>query len=300
MNKKICYFTCFWLGDRRKIYPEYEQDRLYYLKQQIKALQTYNHSLNKIIFTFNITPEQYHYFSEIFRITPKYINGVEVEIIFRKNQGISFGAFSDAFSKHKTQYDYYIFTEDDHIFCVDNFDTYLVDKHNSYPDCGFIGMVNREPASWFNYKKHAGVGAGLASSSNLLKLYNFSGGKLPHPYKTLDDFVGNIDKAYKHFEDGQIDFTFNFLKLGLNLYDVRDDYQIIVDAPNNANADVCIYFKDQHESIFYKPLKIINKNYSWFACDDIEFRKNYTLLSPEEALYCYDNKLGYDEYRPYE
>ena len=299
MESKICYITCFWLGDRRKMNSEYVEDKLYYLKQQIYFLEIYKHNLSKIVFNFNIIPEQYHFIPEIFKLTPKQIQGAEVEINLRENYGISYGAFSDIFSKYKTQYDYYVFNEDDYVWTQDNWDKYLVNKYNSYNDCGYLCLLSREPASWFNYQKHAGNSIGIASTPNLLKVFNISGEKLPHPYKTLEDFEGDKDKAYKHFEDGQMDFTFNFLKVGLNIYDIRDDYKVIVEAPNNANADICIYF-NENPTLLNKPIKIINKNYSWFACDDIEFRKNYTLLSPEEALYCYDNKLGYDEYRPYE
>jgi hypothetical protein len=300
MKGKVCLIVNFWLGDRRKMLPEYTQDKLHFLKQQIYFLEVYKHNLTKIVFNFNITPEQYQYIPEIFNLIPKQIQGAEVEINLRENYGISYGAFSDIFSKYKTKYDYYVFNEDDYVFSQDNWDIYLVNKHNSYPDCGYLCILSREPSKWFNYKKHAGCSIGIASTPNLLKLFKFCREKLPYPDKTLDDFKGDKDKTYRHFEEAQFDFTFNFLKLGLNIYDVRDDYRVIIDAGNLHNKDICVYFKDQHEDILVKPLKIINKKFSWFASTDIEFLPNYILLTPEEALYCYDNKLGYYEYRHYE
>ena len=84
---------------------EYENDRLYFLKKQIECLQTYKHNLTKIIFLFNIEPDQYHLLSKVFDITPKHIQGAEVEIIIRKNVGLSYGAWSDTFKQYKKHID---------------------------------------------------------------------------------------------------------------------------------------------------------------------------------------------------
>ena len=132
MDNKVCFVTSFWLGERRMESPIYKEDRLYFLKKQIELLQTKKHNLSKIIFNFNIIPEHYSYISKIISLTPKQIQGTEVEINIRENIGISYGAWSDCFSKYKSDYDYYVFNEDDYFFVQDNWDAYLVDKHNSY------------------------------------------------------------------------------------------------------------------------------------------------------------------------
>ena len=85
MKDKVCLIVSFWLGDRRKMPPEYTQDKLHFLKQQIYFLEVYKHNLTKIVFNFNITPEQYQYIPEIFNLTPKQIQGAEVEINLREN-----------------------------------------------------------------------------------------------------------------------------------------------------------------------------------------------------------------------
>lgn len=296
MKKSKCLIISFWLGNRRKKVDEYEKDRLFFLKKQLESLKKYKNNLDKIILNFNVVMEHYSYFSEIFSIVPKKIKDVEVEINIRENSGISYGAFSDIFGKYKKEYDYYIFSEDDYIFVQDNWDEYLVDKYNSYSDCGYFCVLSREPARWFQYKKHAGNSIGISSSDNLLKVYNYSGQKLPHP-ESDEKYSGkdNINKRYLNYERGQIDFTFNFLKVGLNIYDIRHEYRAVVDAPNMKNADVCYYFNENKKDLVL-PIKIIDKPFTWFASNDIEFRDDYEQLSVEKSLFCYENKLHYDEY----
>ena len=85
MKNTSCYIINFYLGDRRKTISKFDsgEDRLWFLKTQIKLLERYSHSLNKIVFNFNIREEDYKYVEGIFRITPKYIQGAEVAIRFR-------------------------------------------------------------------------------------------------------------------------------------------------------------------------------------------------------------------------
>ena len=44
---------------------------------------------------------------------------------------MSYAAFNDVYTKYRTDFDYYIFNEDDYYFNVNNFDTYLINKFNS-------------------------------------------------------------------------------------------------------------------------------------------------------------------------
>ena len=71
MVNKTCYIVNFYLGDRRKTIPQFNNDRLLFLKQQISTLYKYPHSLSKIIFNFNIRKEDYKYVSKIFTFPKK-------------------------------------------------------------------------------------------------------------------------------------------------------------------------------------------------------------------------------------
>jgi hypothetical protein len=293
MDSKVCFITNFWLGSRRYEYPKYKEDKLYFLKQQIKCLQTYDHNLTKIIFNFNIIPEQYHYISKIFAITPKQIQGAEVEINIRENIGISYGAWSDLFGKYRSEYDYYVFNEDDYFFVQNNWDSYLVNKYNSHSDCGYLCMFIQEPAKWNKFKKHAGSSVGISSTEILTKIWE--------KYNKLPSISGKQDDVYNGWGDIQLDFGFVFLELGLNIYDVRDDFKIIFQkvSPVNPNVQCWQYFLEHSQYLSVAPFYFEN-NFDYYCSLDLEFNKDYKPTNNKEALYCYQNQLpyyddGYDE-----
>lgn len=292
-NFRTCYILNFWLGDRRRGVLKYDEDRLYYLKKQIEILQSTLHNLNKIIFSFNIEPEHYHYFSEIFNIIPKSIQGADCEINLRENFGISYGAWSDLFIKYKSNYDYYIFNEDDYFFIENNWDDYLINKHNSYNDCGYLCMVLREPHSWNGFRKIAGSSVGIASTETLMQIYE-KHGKLPSISK-LDE----ITDIYEAGHDVQNKFGFSFLEIGKNIYDVRDDYKILFskgEPPNfNEHIDVWKFF-DWNDKFLNVPAQYFTGSYTYYDCFDLEFLSDYIPTSVDEALYCYNHKeIYYDE-----
>ena len=63
MNNNSCYIVTFYLGDRRNAIISYHEDRLMYLKLQIKTLSEYEHNLSKIVFNFNLPLEHYELFN---------------------------------------------------------------------------------------------------------------------------------------------------------------------------------------------------------------------------------------------
>ena len=293
MGSKVCLVNNFWIGGRRFEYSEYQKDNLYFLKKQIECLQTYKHNLTKIIFNFNVIPEHYKYLSEVYSITPKQIQGVEVEINIRENVGISYGAWSDCFKKYKSEYDYYVFNEDDYFFVQHDWDNYLVNKHNSYDDCGYLCMHVAEPDSWNNYKKHAGSSVGIASSETLMKIYS-KYGKLPSLDKKLEGAEGN----YQGWRDIQQDFSFAFLEMGLNVYDVRDDYAILFQKPapewaNRPDIECWKYFPWNNLCLSVAPFYF--DNLPFWMCGDLEFIESYTPTSYKEAMYSYNKKLPFHE-----
>ena len=279
-NNKICYIINFYLGDRRKTISNYDEDRLCFLKKQIETLYRYPHSLSKIIFNFNFREEDYKYVSEIFKITPKFIQGTEVELNFRLNQGMSYAAWSELFNKYTTQYDYYIFNEDDYFFIEDNWDRYLTNKHNSYPDCGYLCPFLREPHYWNQFRKHAGHSVGIASTENILKLKNGL------PYNTPIDYITT--------EEIQKQFSFAFLEVGLNIYDIRDDYRVSFGWTEDDGNDIWRFFWWNQKDLIQPAFLIFDHNsYNYFELDEGESIQEHNVTTVEEALYCYNNKITY-------
>jgi hypothetical protein len=291
MEFKTCYVISFWLGERRRGVERSKIDPLYLLKKQIEILQTVKHSVNTIILNFNLEVDQYQYIGEIFKLVPKSIQGSDIVINIRENYGISYGAWSDIFEKYKSEYDYYIFSEDDYFFIEDNWDDYLIRKHNSYDDCGYLCMVIREPHSWNDYRKIAGSSVGIASSENLMKVFKQKG-RLPS-IKKEDHINGD---AYTLSQDIQNMFGYAFIELGLNIYDVRDDYRVMFSKggpPHIQNKiDVWLFFNWNQKYISVSA-EYFNETYHYYDCFDLEFLKGYAPTTPSEAKFCFDHKLYY-------
>jgi hypothetical protein len=210
---KTCLVIAFWLGDRRKPINEYKNtDRLTFVKKQVEMLNLYKNSLNKIIFNFNLEEDHRKYIDEINKIVPKKIQNADVEIVFRENYGMSYGAWSDAFAKNKNEFDYWFFDEDDYFFMQHDWDQYFINKFESLDNCGYLCCLVRENHA----RKHAGHSVGISSKKVLLELFN-KFGELPH--SKMRDYGSNES-------EGQIDQTYSIVQMGYDIYDIRDDYKV--------------------------------------------------------------------------
>ena len=287
MDYKKCLIVNFWLGDRRDEYDNYKLDSLHLLKRQIQTLQVYKHNLTKIIFNFNIVPEHYKYLNQVFSLTPKQIQGAEVEINIRENVGISYGAWSDLFKKYNTNFDYYIFNEDDYFFIQNGWDDYLVEKYNSYDDCGYLCMFIREPHTWNNHRKMAGSSVGISSTENLNKVVN-KYGKLPSISNSNDKDL------YEGSMEVQIQFGFAFAEVGLNIYDIRDDYSVLFQkgAPDNPEIN-CWKFFPWNDKFLNVCEYYFDGKYSYWVSFDLEFKEEYKTTTLDEVNYLHKNKLTY-------
>ncbi len=278
MENKTCYVVNFYLGERRFTIEEQKTDRLLYLKMQILNLLSYKHSLSTIIFNFNFREEDLEYIPEIFNLVPKKIQNANVEIHFRKNYGMSYGAWSDAFDRKEDKYDYFIFNEDDYFFVDNSWDQYLIDKFNSFGDCGYLCMKVSEPAYCNNYRKHAGHSTGI-SSNKVLKDVKKKFGLLPHSQ-------GQDYPSTEH--EGQVDQTFCMLELGYNIYDVRDDYRV---AFNNV-GEINRFHWWNKKDLLNPAMLIRNYAHNWKTSWGGEYGKDHKATTIREAL-----KIHYLNYK---
>lgn len=286
MKNKTCYVINFYFGNRRKTIEKYtKDDRLFFYKKQIELLEKYSHSLSKIIFTCNIEKEDYKYVSDLFRITPKYIQGVEVELHFRENYGLSYAGWSDAYDRNEDKYDYFIFNEDDYFFVQNNWDIYLKNKFDSYSDAGFVCVAIREPNRWNDYKKHAGHSASI-SSNKVLKEIKDKYGSLPH---VKSNKYSEVEK------ESQINQSFCCLELGYNIYDIRDDFRVPFAWTENDGRDVWRMFWWNEKELIVPAILIENIPYNWYESHDGEFLSEYQPTTKETAFELYKNKKTYYE-----
>ena len=282
--EKTCYVINFYFGDRRKTIETYDKkDRLYFYRKQIETLEKYSHNLSKIIFTCNVENQDYHHVRELFRITPKYIQGAKVELNFRENYGLSYAAWSDAFDRNEDEFDYFIFNEDDYFFIQNNWDKYLINKFNQYDDCGFVCPIIREPHHWNDYKKHAGHATNISSNEVLKKIKN-KYGFLPH---------GDTKDYIINGKLGQVNQTFSCIELGYNIYDIRDDYRVSFAWTENDGNDIWRHWWWNDKELIIPALLLEGKPYNWFESWDGEFLRDYNPTTQKKALECYQNKETY-------
>ena len=272
---KTCYIINFYFGERRKTIDLYSNiDRLCFLRKQIQTLKDVKHNLSKIIFNFNLDINHYSYFNEALEIIPEKIQNSKIEINIRENKGMSYGAWSDLFKKNKDKFDYFIFNEDDYFFIEDNFDSTLIRKFNSYPECGYLCCMVRPAESWNNFKSHAGHSTGISSNQILSEIY-LKYGKLPH---------GVSDQYTENEVKGQIEQSHVFIKEGYKLYDLRDEYKVLfASSINNEDIDIHIYF-DYNNKELITPAKTILENtiYKWWSpLGDPRYSIDY-LTNPEK------------------
>lgn len=291
MLKKVCYIVNFYFGDRRKVPNVYNYDRLIFLKTQIETLKKYKNQLSKIVFTFNLETEHNSIFNEALKIIPDEINGTSIDIIIKENSPyMSYSAFAECYDEYKDKYDYYSFNEDDYYFVYDDWDTYLINKFNSYKDCGAICFVIKEPESIHDYKKHSGSGL-FCSNESLRKVYDANDG-LPYKNNKSDK-----DQYYKA-ENSQINMSFCFIEVGLNLYDIRDDFMFPF-ALNHGDYDIWLLYNWNEKvlivpHVYYESIILGLYSHTYWISFNSQFVKNYKLSTTEEAKYLYENNLSYE------
>ena len=260
-NYKTCYVINFYFGDRRKTPKIYNEDRLIFLKKQIEYLKKIKHNVDNIVFSFNLNHDDFNIIYGYINNIPKRIQNSNIEIVLRKNNGMSYAAWSEYTIKNIDRFDYFIYNEDDYFFSVDNFDKYLVDTFEKYDNCGYLCAISREPSGWNNFKKHAGYAGGITNRKNIKKVFD--------DFKLFSKIEGN---EYKMGESLQIDFTHCFVKNGMEIYDVREKYRVPFSTTLENEPDVIYFFNYNNEDLLI-PLTIDQGNFTWTIADLKEFEK---------------------------
>ena len=157
------------------------------------------------------------------------INRGKILTYTRKNKGLSFGAYSDAFAKYRNEYDYFLFTEDDVLIYKNNYSKDGIDLLNSDKNNGFISYIgvskikshdrellnlNKSEA----YACHGGIGL---SSTKILDIIYKKENKLPH-YDEADYTKGIMY--------GEIMFTASIIKEGYKLVDLPENKTLSIPA----------------------------------------------------------------------
>ena len=134
MSSRICYAVSCWSGPRRR--TSAPPSGLSYLRRQVNAVEELSHDLALCLFVDNQFGSCPEYEEEL-----ALLEGREGFAVMRRpNIGLSYGARSDVFIRHRSAFDYYIVVEDDYVPVQEGFDQILVDLiEQAGPRCGFLG-----------------------------------------------------------------------------------------------------------------------------------------------------------------
>jgi hypothetical protein len=195
----------FYFGKKRRFNVMEAIDPLFCLRKQVKFLLRYKHKLDQITFVVNgETPELYERLIE--PLKSKY----SLKTLHRENVGVSYGGYSAAVEKYINDFDFFIFLEDDWVFCHDNFDSILVDSFQKSEDTSMVCAVSStsDPCSHEIYGDHATVSIYCSSKEKLKEIIS-KHGLLPY--------------SLNGYGFGQVYQTSLFFKIG-SVIDITDDF----------------------------------------------------------------------------
>jgi ribosomal protein S18 acetylase RimI-like enzyme len=140
-----------------------------------------------------------------------------LRVLVRNNDGLSFGCYNHAFAEYSSDYDYWLFTEDDQIMVKDGYYSQAVEQLQANPKTGFIALVgvSRDP----RYPPHAHGGVGVSRRDVLVRVrlanatHDNPKGTLPHHDASGYD---------QQIEKGEIRFTNSIARLGYRLENLND------------------------------------------------------------------------------
>lgn len=155
------------------------------------------------------------------------INDGKLLSFTRKNVGLSYGAYSDAFLKFRNEYDFFLFIEDDLVTAKKDYLKIGMEKWQKTKNCGFVAFFGLSKVNKGWWKKadlnetnsvSAFSGCGLSSSSVLGEIVN-KNGYLPHNTKNIN-----------HEESialGELGLSKSIINLGYTLTEVKKEILVV-------------------------------------------------------------------------
>ena len=178
---------------------------LFCLQSQVKHLLKYKHQLDQITIVVNGDIPN-GYYKTIKPLEEKY----STITINRENIGLSYGGFSEAASTYLEEFDFFIFLEDDWVFCHDNFDQYLFEKFKKNKNTSMVCAVSSSSdlASEKIHGKHASVSIYCSSKDKLKEIIKKHG---CFPYSANGYGLGQQFQTNLFFHIGKVvDITEDF------------------------------------------------------------------------------------------
>ncbi len=147
------------------------------------------------------------------------LNHGKVLVMHRENVGLSFGSYNHAFSILGSDYDYYLFTEDDIILNGDHYVEIGINTFLKQKDCGFVAYLALGYDDNIEGKAAAAGGVGLTSYEVLNHVYHANGSLSYFNHSSLEN-------RWQHILHGELAFTNDINKLGYVLTEIDPNIKL--------------------------------------------------------------------------
>lgn len=217
MSTRVNYISSFYIGPNRT-FPYYQkafkEDPLYFVRKHVE-FSNYAENISKFSFVINddISDELKE---EIVSITR---NG-NIEILFRINNGYSYGAWNDVVKRNINDFDYFFLIEDDYLPNFTNFSLPFIQrfKNNTAYICSLMVEISNEinemvPKDYGKFK-HPSISNGMLSASACKKVLD--------QYNVLFRIQNGSTKEIGYWN--QIYFLKNFTDAGFDILDTLDEF----------------------------------------------------------------------------
>lgn len=221
MTYTINYIPVFYIGPNRD-YASYQEkfrtDPMFFAKKHVDFLnRCIDTPIKKATFVFNddISDELKVLATEV----ASQIKTMDVEVVFRRNSGYSYGAWNDMIKKNLNEFDYFFLIEDDSIPLETTFYEHFVERCT--PEYPFISTFvdEYEPGKFCSSCPNSIIRADICK-------------KILAKYGEL--FLVNNSTRLQDAWDTQMKFLNLFVDSGYGMRDILDKYS----TPHNLNCNI--------------------------------------------------------------
>ena len=146
-DNKVCLIIAFYFGNRDS--NSLSNDEL--LKTQLFFFNKTKHNLSKIVFAI----------SEDDRTEIEIKEKDGITYFYKGNNGLSFGSWFTVVSHYQDGFDYYIFSEDDYVMVMDNFDDIFIKEYQRLQPVEYV-------VNWSQYNHQLEYRGGLISTIGIV------------------------------------------------------------------------------------------------------------------------------------
>lgn len=284
----ITYIVATYLGKRRsKLYNRCWDIDIYFLvRKHLEQLSKLDvPEISQIVFAVN----HYNYTVDqgIKNIVGEYKLKIPVEVIYRANEGLSYGAWNDSMVELlERPTDYYFLIEDDYLPVADKFYQHFIDQVTEAT--GFVGQL-------INYNHptvHPSISNGLMPYTTAKALYVEKKSIL-----NLIPAANKSDGGYLEGTQNQITCLQHIIDKGLEIKDVsQTTYIPFLESQDNSEIlDRTIYFGNPDMPIPIKPAQTLDTMLSFRLMSESDVRFVNSVRNRYSKTYLHDSRTFTDE-----